>query len=60
LTKQLPAVSVPEVFRQNEIVPAFFQGTLSNVQEADLVIAASFLETLGDVRGNGNCRSPDL
>jgi hypothetical protein len=47
-------VSVAEIVREDEIVPAFFKGAFCDVQEAGFVGPAAATEAFGDVCGDGD------
>src|SRR6185437_8355108 len=60
LRMQLGGVAVIQIFRQNQIVTAFFQGALRDVQESGFVRAPAFFESFRDVGWNGDRRATKL
>jgi len=52
------SISITQVFNQNQVVSALLNGTLCDIHKAGFIGFAFFLKALGNIRWNGNRRSP--
>jgi hypothetical protein len=47
---ELACIAVPEVAGENQVILAFFQRCLRDIQQMDLLLCATLFEALGDIR----------